>query len=96
LLGAGGYTCNPNYSGGRAQKDDGSKPAWANNSQDPVSKNALQKRTSGVTQAIGLRSSPSTITTKKKKKMHYAVSMSLNGFCGFLAIDLQFYSIMVC
>jgi hypothetical protein len=28
--------CNPSYSGGRDQKDRGSKPAWANSSQDPI------------------------------------------------------------
>jgi hypothetical protein len=29
---------NPSYSGGRDQEDNGSKSAWANNSQDPISK----------------------------------------------------------
>jgi hypothetical protein len=29
---------NPTYSGGRDQKDQGSKPAWANNLQDTISK----------------------------------------------------------
>jgi hypothetical protein len=32
------HTCNPTYSGGRAQEYHSSKPAWANNSQDPISK----------------------------------------------------------
>jgi hypothetical protein len=37
------HTCNPNYSGGRDQEDRGSKPAQANSSQDPISKNLSQK-----------------------------------------------------
>jgi hypothetical protein len=37
------HACNPSYSGGRDQKDCGSKPAWANNSQDLISKNPSQK-----------------------------------------------------
>jgi hypothetical protein len=32
------HGCNPSYSGGRDQKDHGSKPAWANSSRDPISK----------------------------------------------------------
>jgi hypothetical protein len=32
------HTCNPSYSGGRDQEDCDSKPAWANSSQDPISK----------------------------------------------------------
>jgi hypothetical protein len=31
--------CNPSYSGGRNQEDHSWKPAWANSSQDPISKN---------------------------------------------------------
>jgi hypothetical protein len=32
-LGAAGvHTCNPSYSGGRDQEDQGSKPAWVNSS----------------------------------------------------------------
>jgi hypothetical protein len=30
--GTGGYTCNPNYSGGRDQEDHCSRPAQANSS----------------------------------------------------------------
>jgi hypothetical protein len=30
------HTCNPSYSGGRDQEDQGLKPAWANNLQDPI------------------------------------------------------------
>jgi hypothetical protein len=32
-------THNPSYSGGRDQEDHGSKPAWANSLQNPISKN---------------------------------------------------------
>jgi hypothetical protein len=35
---------NPNYSGGRDQEDGGSKPAWANSSQDPISKKPITKK----------------------------------------------------
>jgi hypothetical protein len=42
-LGAVTHTCNPGYSGGRDQEDCSSKPAQANTSQDPISKNPSQK-----------------------------------------------------
>jgi hypothetical protein len=32
------HACNPCYIGGRDQEDCGSKPSWANSSQDPISK----------------------------------------------------------
>jgi hypothetical protein len=32
------HTCNPSYSGGRDQKENGLKPAWGNSSQDTISK----------------------------------------------------------
>jgi hypothetical protein len=38
------HTCNPSYSGGRDQEDHGSKPAWANSSQDPILKNPITKK----------------------------------------------------
>jgi hypothetical protein len=31
------HACNPSYSGGRDQKDQDSKPAWANSLKDPIS-----------------------------------------------------------
>jgi hypothetical protein len=46
------HTCNPSYSGGRDQEDQGSKPAWANSLQDPILKNPTQKRAGGVTQVV--------------------------------------------
>jgi hypothetical protein len=35
------HTCNPSYSGGWDQVDCGSRPAWADNSQDPHLKQLL-------------------------------------------------------
>jgi hypothetical protein len=37
-------TYNPSYSGGRDQEDRGTKPAQANSSRDPISKNSSQKK----------------------------------------------------
>jgi hypothetical protein len=37
------HACNPSYSGGRDKEDHGSKPAQANSSRDPISKNPSQK-----------------------------------------------------
>jgi hypothetical protein len=39
---------NPSFSGGRSQEDRSSKPAQANSSQDPISKNPSQKKAGGV------------------------------------------------
>jgi hypothetical protein len=38
------HTCNPGFSGGRDQEDHGSKPAWANSSQDPNLKKPITKK----------------------------------------------------
>jgi hypothetical protein len=46
-------SCNSSYSGGRDREGWGSKPAWANSSYDPISKNPSQKRASGVAQGVG-------------------------------------------
>jgi hypothetical protein len=46
------HTCNPRYSGGRDQEDYGSKPALANNSQSPISKNPTQNKARGVAQIV--------------------------------------------
>jgi hypothetical protein len=40
------HACNPSYSGGRDQ-DGGSRPAWANSSRDPISRNTFTKKKSG-------------------------------------------------
>jgi hypothetical protein len=59
------HGCHPSYSGGRKHEDLGSKPAWANSSQDLISKNPSQKRAGGWLKVKVLGSNPST--TKKKK-----------------------------
>jgi hypothetical protein len=38
------HTCNPSYLGGRGLEDHGSKPAWANSWQDPISKIPITKK----------------------------------------------------
>jgi hypothetical protein len=37
------HACNPSYSGGRVQEDDGSKPAWSNSLRDPIMKKKITK-----------------------------------------------------
>jgi hypothetical protein len=49
------HTCNPSYSGGRDQEHCDLKPAPANSSGDPTSKNTSQKRAGGVAQAEHIR-----------------------------------------
>jgi hypothetical protein len=55
------HACNPNYSGGRDQEDHGSKPAWANSSQDPIRKILHKNRAGGVAQGEGPEFKSSTI-----------------------------------
>jgi hypothetical protein len=62
------HTYNPSYSRGRDQEDYGSKPAQANSSRDPISKNPLQKRAGGVAQ--GIDPEFKTQYHKSKKKIH--------------------------
>jgi hypothetical protein len=60
--------CIPSYSGGRDQEDHSSKPAWANSSQDPISKKPITK--TGLVEWLkgkALSSSPNTAKKKKKK-----------------------------
>jgi hypothetical protein len=38
------HACNPCYSGGRDQEGCSLKPAWANSSQDPISKKTITKK----------------------------------------------------
>jgi hypothetical protein len=47
------HTCNPSYSGGGDQEDQGSKPVQANSSRDPTSKTISSKRAGGVAQGVG-------------------------------------------
>jgi hypothetical protein len=48
------YAYNPSYLGGWDQKDGGLRPAWANRSQDPISKITRAKCTGGVAQVVEL------------------------------------------
>jgi hypothetical protein len=59
------HACNPSYSEGRDQEDRGSKPAWANSSQDPISKILNTKRVGGVAQGVDPEFKPQY---RKKKK----------------------------
>jgi hypothetical protein len=43
------HACNPSYLGGRHQEDHDSKPAQANNSLDPTSKNTHHKKRTDIT-----------------------------------------------
>jgi hypothetical protein len=38
------HTCHPSYSEDRDQEDRGLKLAWANSSQDPISKKPIKKK----------------------------------------------------
>jgi hypothetical protein len=55
------HACNPSYSGGRDQEDRGSKPAWANSSQDPISKTPSQKRAGELVQGVGPEFKPTVM-----------------------------------
>jgi hypothetical protein len=47
-------SCSPSYSGGRYQEAHGSKPAWANSSQNPILKKPFTKKgLGGVAQGVG-------------------------------------------
>jgi hypothetical protein len=62
------HACNPSYSGGRDQEDHGSKPAWANGSQDPIpTKNKIsQKRVGGIAHGIGPKKQNKRINKKQE------------------------------
>jgi hypothetical protein len=64
------HTCDPSYSGGIDQEDQSLKPAWANSSQDPISKKS-QKRASGVAQGVGSEFNPQYCKKKKKTPNKY-------------------------
>jgi hypothetical protein len=38
------HACNPSYSGGRDQEDQGSKPAWGSSSLDHILKKPITKK----------------------------------------------------
>jgi hypothetical protein len=62
---------NPRYSGGRDQEDCGSKPAGANSSRDPSSKNpSLKNRAGGVAQGEGPEFKLQYHKKEKLEEMH--------------------------
>jgi hypothetical protein len=63
------HICDPSSPGGRDQEDQGSKPAGANNSLDPILKNPITKK--GWWSASKYRSWVQTPVPQKKKKMLY-------------------------
>jgi hypothetical protein len=62
------HTYNPSYSRGRDQEDHGSKPAQANNSQDPIQKNPSQKRADGAALGLSRLWVQTPVPEKKKGK----------------------------
>jgi hypothetical protein len=62
------HTCNPNYSGGRDQKDLGSKPSLALFKRPYLKENPSQKRVGGVAQIVGPEFKPLYHIKKKKQK----------------------------
>jgi hypothetical protein len=61
------HACNPSFSVGRDQEDCGSKIAWANSLQDPISKKHItKKRVGGVAQGIGPEFKPQYQQKKEK------------------------------
>jgi hypothetical protein len=85
------HVCNPSNSGGRDQKDHASKPAQANCSETLSQKHPSQKRAGGVTQEIGLSSSPSAT----KKKCIYIYIYTLHIYIHYIYI-YTLYIYIVC
>jgi hypothetical protein len=52
------HACSPSYSGGRDQEDLGLRPAQVNSSEDPILKNASQKRVGVMAQGVGSEFKP--------------------------------------
>jgi hypothetical protein len=76
------HTYNPSYSGGIDQEDRSLKPAQANSSQDPISKQKKpsQKRAGGVAQGISPEFKPQYPPPKKnisKSQLCYIKTSSL-------------------
>jgi hypothetical protein len=63
------HICNPSYSGDRDQGHRSLKPAQANSSWDPISKNPSKKKKGLMAQGIRPGSNP--ITEKKKDIYSY-------------------------
>jgi hypothetical protein len=65
--GARGSACNPSCSGGRAQEDQGSKPAWGNSLRGPILKKPHHKK--GLVVWLKVKALSSSPSTAKKKPM---------------------------
>jgi hypothetical protein len=66
------HACNPSYSGGRNQEDQGLKSTPANSSQDPISKKPNhRKRAGGVAQGEGPEFKPKYRGKKKKEAVSF-------------------------
>jgi hypothetical protein len=62
------HTYNLSYSGGSDQEYRSLKPAKANNSGEPISKNPSQKRAGGMAEGVGPEFKPQYQKKKKKGK----------------------------
>jgi hypothetical protein len=60
------HTCNPSFSGGRDQEDQGSKSALENSSQDPILKKAHHKK--GLVEWLKMQALSSSPSTGKKNQ----------------------------
>jgi hypothetical protein len=60
------HICNPSYSAGRNQKDQSSKPAWANSSMRPYLEKTLHKK--GLKEWLKVWAFGQAPVQKKKKK----------------------------
>jgi hypothetical protein len=79
------HTCNLSYSEGGDQEYYGSKPAWANSLQDPISKNCSQKLGWWEWFKVkNLSSSPSTT-----KKCYFDVAKLKYGILFFTWISMM-------
>jgi hypothetical protein len=63
------HACNPGYSGGRDQEDCSSKPAWANSSQDPISKISITEK--GLAEGLREKVLSSSLSTAKQNKKKF-------------------------
>jgi hypothetical protein len=72
------HDCNPSYSGDSGQEDGSSKPARANSSSDPISKNPLQKKKRiGLEEWLKMKALSTSPSTAKKKKKSQIVRIFL-------------------
>jgi hypothetical protein len=63
------HVCNLNYSGGRDAENHGSKPAWANSAQDPISRKPITAKGCGVAHNSEFKPQYRKKKEKKKKKL---------------------------